>query len=351
MEDEKTKIDLFKDEIRKIGEYKRTYLELMNAHKREVIIANLLAYYFKPMEEHGLKDIFIKALLNTIYYELNTAQEVGDKESKGKLRNLLSEGFNDDEFIEAKVKVEESDNEDKKRLDLLISTKSYAIGIEFKINHELNNPLKIYQDMINSHGYSKGKRVLIVLTPYKKELKEDALDYYDNEKGIDKEVEFKQVILSHFIENVKDLLPVDINSMKKEQRWYLIDFIQTIENRSKKGFLKEKFNGVLKKFGFELETLPYVNISAYWNDYIEKAKTKELSEQLDKSEYHSNRRTGFVLVKLNNEFDIKVRLKDGKWHIEKWNGKKKIEVGECPTLPMETTYIEIIKMVDTCYKQ
>jgi len=297
---------ILKEEIKNIDSYKRTYLEIIKAHEREVIIANLLAYFFRPNEDHGLGDVFIRALLGTKYYELDTLKNPANNNTKGELKALLGKSVRIEEFRHAKVKVEESGNEDKKRLDILISTKSYAIGIEFKINHALNNPLKTYQDMI-SRRYSKEKMILIVLTPYKKIL-EGEVDY-------DESTEFKQVILSHFIKNLKDLLANSQYSMEVNQWFYLRDFIQTIENRS---------------------------IRSKLSKLCDVAKTKmNNSTTVKYKECFINSKYGYVLFRYD-KFDVKVRLKEECWHIERWEENKQKEF---ETLGSDSDYDMIIDKV------
>jgi hypothetical protein len=44
-----------------IPKFKKTYLEILKVSRREVPIANLLAYFFDPNESHGLGELYIKA--------------------------------------------------------------------------------------------------------------------------------------------------------------------------------------------------------------------------------------------------------------------------------------------------
>src|SRR5665811_589530 len=51
--------------LKKLPEPKKTYLEILKVHQKEVPLANLLAFFFRPKEKHNLSDLFIKTLLNS----------------------------------------------------------------------------------------------------------------------------------------------------------------------------------------------------------------------------------------------------------------------------------------------
>ena len=143
-------------------EVKKTYLEHLKVHKREVVLANALAFYFRPKENHNLEILFFKALQNSKCYELIGNQ----RETKNKLKDAnLS-------FDNTSVVTEKPTNNNN-RIDILITskdTKEFAICIEFKIDHKLNNPLDDYIDYLKSQGYSN--LYFFILTPYKKKFEE-----------------------------------------------------------------------------------------------------------------------------------------------------------------------------------
>ncbi len=83
-------------------------------------MANLLAFFFRPNEKHGLKNLFINALLSTRHYSLNSL-----KSDELRIKD-------DVEISNVKVRTEVNAGNDK-RIDILIDTANFVICIEFKI--------------------------------------------------------------------------------------------------------------------------------------------------------------------------------------------------------------------------
>lgn len=189
--------------------WKWSFLEEIGVSNKETIIAKLLGYYFNPNNKHGLDDIFIKSLLQTERYSL----ELKEKSDLPKIE--IQETYD-----WANVIIEEITNNNN-RIDILIETEKQIITIEFKINHVLDNPLSDYEDHINNK-YTDKEKVFIVLSPVWKKAEGKAMA----------ENNFKQVILSRFIENVEKSRKSQKKEFSdKEQEVYYHDFINTIENR------------------------------------------------------------------------------------------------------------------------
>ncbi|MGZ2371719.1 hypothetical protein ACXR6G_18215 [Ancylomarina sp. YFZ004] len=49
---------------------RKTFMEILNVHNKEVPMANLLSYLFRPEQEHQLGTTFLFALLNTSCYDI-----------------------------------------------------------------------------------------------------------------------------------------------------------------------------------------------------------------------------------------------------------------------------------------
>ena len=304
-------------QLNKLSEPKKTYLEILKVHDKEVPIANLLAFFFKNDKLHGLKDLFIRALLKTKYYELDI------KESPTSIGTLISqiESPNEQKKIlnsirEIKVKTEEPTNKDNqdsnKRIDILIETKDFVICIEFKINHDLNNPLKTYENHIRKSFKNSDKRFFfIVLTPVKKEANVSNVKSY-----LEKNKVFKQVIFSHFIKKVKEELPADFENSVNAN--YLNDLIQTISNRE-----------VRHKRSLLLNT-----IDAHLNN-------RGLS-----SNFHKNNKGGYLQID-TLRFNVKIRIENKKFQIEKWEESKAKKIIQ--TFDLETDLIIISAEIEkTC---
>lgn len=279
----------------------KTYMEILKVNNREVPFSNLLAFFFRPNEKHGLNDIFIKALLNTKCSELIANSSL----IKDNLLVANGFGFENIENIignNVKVIVEQPTTQEqnllksplnKKRIDILIVAQNFLICIEFKINHDLNNPLNEYKNFI-IENYSDKRKYYVILTPFRKEIKNNAKN----------NIEFKQVILSHFIENVKNSLPPDFKTNLTTNKYYdyFIDFIQTIENRKikyERNIFFENLNKELKQY-------------------------KEI-----KSKYHLQK-NGFLEIQ-NNDVKLKLRFFVNKshlidqnigWRLENWTKSK-----------------------------
>lgn len=174
-----------------------TYLDLCRYPYRrfEEICSRLLSFYFSPMKEHGLEDLFLNSLLE--------------------LLNKLDIRYKND-----KIKVITEEYAEGKRIDLLIYSTDFVIGIENKINSDLYNPLDIYKKRIEE--YPVKNHIKLVLTLHKLQSKED-LDWV-SENG------FKAITYSQFFSVLKKKIGFYIKNGNKKYLIYLYDFIETIEN-------------------------------------------------------------------------------------------------------------------------
>jgi hypothetical protein len=211
----------------------KTLLEIMKVHNKEVPMANLLAFLFNPKEAHGLRTLFIEALLETVCYELNKTKSENELLYKNGYKldsttfKVLSEvdtKYSLPNSFGSKIRIEKS--ESRKRIDLFISNdvEKFTIVIEFKINHSLNNRLEIYRRSVEKQVFADHQLFFVVLTPNKKETG-------FNSREIS---QFKQVVLSDFIETIKSKLPysefIELNRNNIYFQYFL-QFINTIENR------------------------------------------------------------------------------------------------------------------------
>lgn len=302
------------ERLKQLPEPQKTYLEILEVHDKEVPIANLLAFFFRNKEAHGLGDVFIKALLKTKFYELDiekSPKSSGTLISQGNTEKEQQFILNSISNVEVETEVRTSkDNDDNKRIDILIDTEKFVICIEFKINHQLNNPLETYRNHIEKTYKDVDKQIFyIVLTPSKKEA-----DVSNPQDYLEKNQIFKQVILSHFMKNVQSELPSDFEENNAFQ--YYTDFIQTIQNRE-----------IRYKRGLLLERL----------------KMSLMSKRIE-SVYHSNSKGGFIEVEKSNYY-LKIRIKNGKFQIEKWMHQKEKTIEEY--LDLNTPLEEVVRNIST----
>jgi hypothetical protein len=254
-------------------EPRKTFMEILKVNNREVPFANVLAFFFRPNENHKLETLFIDSLLETRFTNIS--------------KNQNEEITQDVPIYEKKsVKViVEQKTKNENRIDILIITNTFVICIEFKINHELNNPLDDYKDYMEKE-FNEKKKYYFILTPYKKDAIKNAKDYFE------KNNEFKQVVLRHFINRVKEKIEKNPTKYLRNEKYdYFLDFIQTVENRE---------------------------IRSKRNLFLEKLK-KDLSKNV-KSKYHKNINGGFLEIEKEN-YNLKVRFSSTGIRIEKWINK------------------------------
>lgn len=269
----------------------KTFMEILKVSNKEVPFANALAFFFRPNEKHGLGTLFIDSLLATQCYELSTA----DKDSKEDLfinkgcgcsASPLQPPFDKDSvqvLVEQKVGLD-------KRIDLLIVADKFVICIEFKINHDLDNPLGEYRKYV-ADNYGDKRQYFVVLTPYRKKATGAA------SKFIASNAEFKLVILSHFVRTVKDKMNAYSNTDSESRYYgYFRELVQTVENRKIR--------------------------------HIRGNTLIELSQRINESGIACNlhnKNGGFLEIKENGSA-VKVRVKPSGWQFEKWLGKERVDV-------------------------
>lgn len=106
--------------------------------RRETVSSNVLAYFFDPAENHGLKDMMIKALLRRIHKE-------------------------DMDVSDVSVSTEVSTDKNN-RIDILLDLPELSIVIENKVDSGLYNDLADYHCWAKEH--SGNEAIVVVLHPF-----------------------------------------------------------------------------------------------------------------------------------------------------------------------------------------
>lgn len=329
------------NKLPKAREREWSYLETIGVAHRETIMANLLAFYFDPGERHGLGDVFIRALLQTRPKHLCENKNV--EGFRDRVESIAMNGFG-----RANVIVEDS-TDDNKRLDILIETDKLVIAIEFKINHELNNPLISYVNRVRSQ-YPQEK-YYVVLTPQWKKLVGPALEG---------ETYFKQIILSHFIKNVESLVKEEgkfIGDEGTRQLMHFNDFLNTIENRKIRINMINGYFDIVKRDALSLEQIE--NAFKQLNelkDHLEK-EMDELLKLLNgkfggRFSVLSSSKTKIesVVCCTKGDKQIKIRLNLHGWAIERWKkelGKSVHIESERKTFDIEVSKEVLMKEADS----
>ncbi len=166
----------------------RTILDIADMPHYENVISNFYAYFLRPEEDHGLKNLF-----------LDTLQDI----------------LNDKDFLNSNIVVtREESTQDDKRIDLLIRDDlGKCIIIENKIYHVLNNPLATYW----SHAGGKDEEKRGVVLSLRKETIEK-----------DWQNRFTAITHKEWIDAI--VAKVDYKALDERQRILFQDFIQNIRN-------------------------------------------------------------------------------------------------------------------------
>nr|WP_321485561.1 PD-(D/E)XK nuclease family protein [uncultured Draconibacterium sp.] len=225
-----------------------SFLEICSYPKRrfEEICSRILCFYFNPRKEHRLKDLFISSLL-----------ELLDKP--------------DIPYQEEQIKIITEDNADGKRIDLVIYSPDFIIGIENKITASLYNPLDSYKKRLQE--YNIENTIKLVLSVDKITKKEEC--------ELIKSNDFIAITYSEFFEILKRNIGGYISTCNQKYLIQLYDFIQTLENMNPLNPADKK----LSEFFFDNSSQIDELILAHENYKerilrIQRDKISELKEQI-----------------------------------------------------------------------
>jgi PD-(D/E)XK nuclease superfamily len=170
----------------------QTFMEIAGYPHFENVCSNILAFYLQPGNEHGFGTLFLDVLATLI-----------------------------DEKIEidwhgVEVKREET-TENRKRLDLVIKSNKYIIGIENKIYAGLYSPFEEYSNHLKLS--CNNRQIFKVLLSLRRlQPKEDF-------KG------FKPICYETFFKKVLENINSYALATNEPHMTFLRDFIQTMQNR------------------------------------------------------------------------------------------------------------------------
>ena len=156
-------IDNFKRVI--VKEFSDTsFLEIIGKSYHENTWSKILAFYLSPDKEHNLFELLIKSLFDTLV-EFKSDNDIESDET-GMYKFIKEYNFNNLKNYEVK---NEQTTLTGNRIDILISSNDFVIGIENKINAPLNNDLDDYYNTIKSLSTAGKKSILIALSKNKLE--------------------------------------------------------------------------------------------------------------------------------------------------------------------------------------
>lgn len=240
-------------DFKSIPRHKRTktFMEISGYSHYENVCSNILKFYLDPTNEHGLKGLVLNSLLH-----------------------LIDKGFQFDiDFEQIKVFREYRTINDN-RLDLVVLTENYAIGIENKIFHHLHNDLTDYRNTVKSLCRNSEKPACIVLSLNKLTSDEDLEKVDAND--------FVNITYEQFFQNVKRNIGEHLDSSNISYIIHLTDFMKSIENLTSKTMENRELWTFFKK---NLETIQdLVESFGEYKKFIAQ-KINQLNDFIPKEEF------------------------------------------------------------------
>lgn len=202
-----------------------TYLEICKYPRSrfEEICSRLLCFYVHPKNEHGLGDLFLSSLL-----ELLSPDKIP--------------------FKEEDVKVVCEENAEGKRLDILIYSPTFVIGIENKITAGVYNPLDIYKNRISQYGTDKVYSIILSL----KKVNDKRDMAFIDQNG------FINITYAELFQKIKKNIGFYMSQANSKYLTYLTDFIQTLENMDGQNIINEKLSGYFYENADKIKNLIFL---------------------------------------------------------------------------------------------
>jgi hypothetical protein len=232
------------------GTIDSTFLEICSYPQRrfEEICSRILCFYFNPRKEHKLKDLFVSSLFELV-----------------KKTNI--------QYQAEQIKIITEDNADGKKIDLVIYSPDFIVGIENKITASLYNPLDIYKKRLQEYNIENTIKLVLSI---KKITKKEEIDLI-------KKNGFISITYSEFFEIIKCNIDGYISTCNQKYLIQLYDFIQTLENMNALNPADKK----LSEFFFDNSSQIDEIIRAHDNYKdkilrIQKDKISALKEQISK---------------------------------------------------------------------
>lgn len=213
-------------------------MEIAGFPHYENVCSNILKFYLDPTNEHGLKDLVLNSLIQLV-----------DKEF------VFDNDFENIEIIR------EVQTINGNRLDLLIQTDSYVIGIENKIFHHLHNDLTDYKNTINSYCFNTKKPICIVLSLNKLTSNDDLIKIRNND--------FINVSYEQVFQNIKNKIGSHLSGNNLNYTNHLTDFVKSIENLTPKNMENKALWSFFKTNNETIQELTDSFIE-YKNSYYQK---------------------------------------------------------------------------------
>jgi len=225
-----------------------TYLELCKYPRRrfEEICSRLLCFYLAPDKEHQLRELFLRSLLQLL---------ASDKEFY--LQN-------------DKIHVISEENAEGKRLDILVYSSTFVIGIENKITAGLYNPLETYKNRIQLYGNDNIYRVVLSLR--KVSAKDDLALIEANG--------FINLTYKDYFNQIKQNLSAFTEGCNQKYLHNLNDFFETLENMTDNSILNEDLSNYFYENAEKIDSL--IILYNQFNNKTTARQTERIAELKEK---------------------------------------------------------------------
>ena len=232
---------------KKIPKKEKTFMEVSGYPHYENVCSNILAFYFNPIEEHQLNNLFINSFIKILISKKINIKTI-NKTDKLKI---------DREYTTLKGN----------RIDIVIQHNNFVIGIENKIYAAVNNDLEDYSETLNKLN----KNSIKVL-----------LSLHDNSDIINN-TEFVNITYQEFFNQLK----IDLLNCQENNKWilFLNEFIKNIENYEGEGEMEENVINWLKENKDKLEALDGIRDIAHKTLERKEEELKALLEERLKVSY------------------------------------------------------------------
>jgi hypothetical protein len=211
----------------------QTYLELCKYPKRrfEEICSRLLEFYLAPNKEHGFRRLFLDSLFEML-------------EIKGI------------EYKENDIKTDiEVPTPGGKRLDILVEGKSFAIGIENKIEAGVYNPFGEYAKLLEKKE-KEGKTTTVLMVLSLQRLTEDEKEKIKEKiKEKVKKCKFECYTYEKYFGIIKRNIGNYMNQGNLKYLAFIMDFIQTLENKRGGNVMYDEMKAFFKANAKKLDEL------------------------------------------------------------------------------------------------
>ncbi len=220
-------------------ELSRTSFEIAGYPHLENVSSNILAFYFCDENEHNLGDLFLKSILE-----------------------IISNSNHDSSSFENITVQKEITTDEGKRIDLIIETPEYLIGIENKLFSWLHNDLTNYRKHLeNSKKYDKQKIFAVVLS----------LNRLDDDFSRNKinSNEFINITYDDLFSRVRKNIGDYINNSNERYSRILLEYIETIENLKGRNMENREMELFFQEHKEDLNELTHK-----YNEYLQSISNK-----------------------------------------------------------------------------